>query len=57
MSKRSCLLLAVFVSMSSLMLAQQFPPGYVNPAPLLAAAAKEINEAELQVCHVLRYRL
>jgi glyoxylase-like metal-dependent hydrolase (beta-lactamase superfamily II) len=29
-------------------LAQQFPPGYVDPAPLLAAAAREINEANLK---------
>src|SRR5688572_14172561 len=28
-------------------LAQPFPPGYVDPAPLLAAAAREIGEAEL----------
>src|SRR3981081_3314300 len=28
--------------------AQQFPPGYVDPAPLLAAAAKEIGEANLK---------
>ena len=28
--------------------AQQFPPGYVNPAPLLAAAAAEIGEANLR---------
>ena len=34
-----------------------FPPGYVDPAPLLAAAAKEIGEAELQVRHVFRHRL
>ena len=27
------------------LLGQQFPPGYVDPAPLLAAAAKEIGEA------------
>ncbi len=48
MSKTSCLLLAVFVSMSSLMLAQQFPPGYVDPAPILAAASKAINEQSLR---------
>src|SRR5262245_63854614 len=30
------------------MLAQQFPPGYVDPAPLLAAAAREIGEANLK---------
>jgi glyoxylase-like metal-dependent hydrolase (beta-lactamase superfamily II) len=28
--------------------AQQFPPGYVDPAPLLAAASKEIGEANLK---------
>src|SRR5688572_12374021 len=28
--------------------AQTFPPGYVDPAPLLAAAAREIGEAELK---------
>jgi glyoxylase-like metal-dependent hydrolase (beta-lactamase superfamily II) len=28
--------------------AQQFPPGYVDPQPLLAAAAKEIGEANLR---------
>ena len=28
--------------------AQQFPPGFVDPAPLLAAAAKEINEANFK---------
>jgi hypothetical protein len=28
--------------------AQQFPPGYVDPAPLLAAASNEIGEATLK---------
>jgi glyoxylase-like metal-dependent hydrolase (beta-lactamase superfamily II) len=28
--------------------AQQYPPGFVNPAPILAAAANEIGEAGLQ---------
>ena len=28
--------------------AQQFSPGYVDPAPLLAAASKEIGEANLR---------
>ncbi|HUQ52736.1 MAG TPA: MBL fold metallo-hydrolase [Gammaproteobacteria bacterium] len=28
--------------------AQPFPPGYVDPAPLLAAAAREIGEGELR---------
>src|SRR5688572_10058720 len=48
MSKTSCVLLAVFVSMSGLMLAQQFPPGYVDPAPILAAASKAINEQSVR---------
>ena len=29
-------------------LAQQFPPGYVDPVPLLAAASREIGEASLK---------
>ena len=28
--------------------AQSFPPGYVDPLPLLAAASKEIGEANLR---------
>ena len=28
--------------------AQQFPPGYVDPGPLLAAVAEEIGEANLR---------
>jgi glyoxylase-like metal-dependent hydrolase (beta-lactamase superfamily II) len=28
--------------------AQQYPPGFVDPAPILAAASKEINEASLR---------
>jgi glyoxylase-like metal-dependent hydrolase (beta-lactamase superfamily II) len=28
--------------------AQQYPPGYVDPAPILAAASKEIGEANLR---------
>lgn len=28
--------------------AQQFPPGFVDPAPLLAAASREIGEADLK---------
>ena len=48
MSKTSCVLLAVFISLSSVLLAQQFPPGYVDPAPILAAASKAINEQSLR---------
>jgi hypothetical protein len=32
----------------SRILAQPFPPGYVDPVPLLAAAAREIGEADLR---------
>ena len=28
--------------------AQEFPPGFVDPAPLLAAVAEEIGEADLR---------
>ncbi len=38
-------LLSVWVDSTS---AQQFPPGYVDPEPLLAAAAAEIGEASLR---------
>ena len=33
---------------SALLGAQSFPPGYVDPLPLLAAASKEIGEANLR---------
>ena len=36
------------VSAGVLIRAQQFPPGYVDPQPLLAAASKEIGEANLR---------
>ena len=38
-------LLSIWVNTAS---AQQFPPGFVDPAPLLAAAAAEIGEAGLR---------
>jgi glyoxylase-like metal-dependent hydrolase (beta-lactamase superfamily II) len=40
--------LALLVIVGAQTPAQQFPPGYVDPAPLLAAAAKEIGEANLR---------
>ena len=48
MAKRLCLLLALHRAGGGQMPAQQFPPGYVDPAPLLAAAAKEIGEQNLR---------
>jgi glyoxylase-like metal-dependent hydrolase (beta-lactamase superfamily II) len=48
MSKRLLVLLALLVISGGRMSAQQFPPGYVDPRPLLAAAAKEIGEANLR---------
>ena len=39
---------AATVLAAGLVRAQSFPPGYVDPAPLLAAAAKEIGEANLR---------
>lgn len=51
MPKRLLVLLALLVSAGGRMPAQQsqqFPPGFVDPGPLLAAAAKEIGEANLR---------
>jgi glyoxylase-like metal-dependent hydrolase (beta-lactamase superfamily II) len=36
------------IAMSALAAARQFPPGYVDPLPLLDAASKEIGEANLK---------
>ena len=41
-------LLAVVVLFGVQAPAQQFPPGFVDPAPLLAAAAREIGEANFK---------
>ena len=47
--RRSLLAAAALVALVGVQLvAQRFPPGYVDPAPLLAAAAKEIGEATLK---------
>jgi glyoxylase-like metal-dependent hydrolase (beta-lactamase superfamily II) len=37
-----------FVLFGSVSIAQSLPPGYVDPAPILAAASKEIGEANLK---------
>ncbi len=39
---------ALLLLLGSNVPAQQFPPGYVDPAPVLAAAAQEIGEANLR---------
>jgi glyoxylase-like metal-dependent hydrolase (beta-lactamase superfamily II) len=40
---------ALLVALAGMhLLAQRFPPGYVDPAPILAAAAKEIGEANFR---------
>jgi glyoxylase-like metal-dependent hydrolase (beta-lactamase superfamily II) len=39
---------AALVLVGAPLLAQQFPPGYVDPMPLLAAASREIGEADLK---------
>jgi glyoxylase-like metal-dependent hydrolase (beta-lactamase superfamily II) len=39
---------ALLVMLGTQLPARQFPPGYVDPAPLLAAAAREIGEADLK---------
>ena len=38
----------VLVLAGSPLAAQEFPPGFVDPAPLLAAVAEEIGEADLR---------
>lgn len=48
MIKKISTAVALFVMLGSRMPAQQFPPGYVDPAPLLAAASQEIGEANLK---------
>jgi glyoxylase-like metal-dependent hydrolase (beta-lactamase superfamily II) len=48
MAKRLCLIAVLLVVVGSHMPAQQFPPGYVDPAPVLAAASKAINEQSLR---------
>ena len=46
---RSLSVAAVVVTLAgAVLLARQFPPGYVDPAPILAAAAKEIGEANFR---------
>ena len=46
--KKCGVLLALVLLLSAHAPAQQFPPGFVDPAPLLAAAAKEIGEANFR---------
>src|SRR5687767_5988361 len=48
MAKRLCLLFTLVIAASSQIPAQQLPPGYVDPAPVLAAASKAINEQSLR---------
>jgi len=50
MAKRLCgsIALLVFALVVGPARAQQFPPGFVDPAPLLAAVAEEIGEANLR---------
>ena len=48
MPKRALGAVALLAIAGTQMTAQQFPPGYVDPTPLLAAAAKEIGEANLR---------
>ena len=40
--------LVVVVLLTAALHAQSFPPGYVDPAPILAAASREIGEAGLR---------
>jgi glyoxylase-like metal-dependent hydrolase (beta-lactamase superfamily II) len=40
--------IGLLVALGASTLAQQYPPGFEDPAPILAAAAKEIGEANLR---------
>jgi glyoxylase-like metal-dependent hydrolase (beta-lactamase superfamily II) len=48
MTRKVSIAIALLVILVARMPAQQFPPGYVDPAPLLAAASQEIGEANLK---------
>jgi glyoxylase-like metal-dependent hydrolase (beta-lactamase superfamily II) len=48
MVRKSCLLLVLIGAAAAQLPAQQFPPGFVDPAPVLAAASKAINEQSLR---------
>ena len=48
LARKLCVLLAFAVLLDVQAPAQQFPPGFVDPAPLLAAAAREIGEANFR---------
>ena len=48
MPKRSFALLVLIIAAGAQIPAQQFPPGFVDPAPVLAAASKAINEQSLR---------
>jgi glyoxylase-like metal-dependent hydrolase (beta-lactamase superfamily II) len=48
MTRKALALMALLMMLGTMMAAQQFLPGYVDPAPLLAAASREIGEANLK---------
>ena len=48
MTTKVSITIAALLLLRSQMLAQEFPPGYVDPAPILAAASQEIGEANLR---------
>ena len=48
MTMKATAAVALFTALTVQASAQRFPPGYVDPAPLLAAAAQEIGEANLK---------
>jgi glyoxylase-like metal-dependent hydrolase (beta-lactamase superfamily II) len=48
MTTKTATVVALLLIGGTKMPAQPFPPGYVDPAPLLAAASREIGEADLR---------
>jgi glyoxylase-like metal-dependent hydrolase (beta-lactamase superfamily II) len=48
MTNRLSVVVALVLALTVVAPAQQFPPGYVDPAPILAAASEAIGEANLK---------
>jgi glyoxylase-like metal-dependent hydrolase (beta-lactamase superfamily II) len=48
MARRTLVLIAILVAAGTEIPAQQFPPGFVDPAPVLAAASAAIGEQSLR---------
>ncbi len=57
MTKHVCTVMALVLLLGTQVPAQQFPPGYVDPAPLLAAAVTRDWRSQPEVHHLQRHRV